>query len=385
MSMEYFIAIFSLIFFLIISSVVYKNNFSQSFFLVSILSSLTILGDINVNLVLIFLSMIILLINRSMVLKKNDLIFISVFFVCMFFICLLPSFEGITIIHALGKWIKVLCVFFPMLFINKLKDGINPRTFSISFCISSLIFGVFYAVFIGLKVGIYNIPRFNGFFTDANYFSLVCVVFYIINDSYCKINRSNLSQVFLLILILMAQSFSVISFLFLYYIKVFLFGKEDKKYYINQYLPLILCMLYYLFVFNYYYYGDVSLRADYMDNMVSYKLNSVLMRVKAQFGAIEMILNHNILYLTGYGSGTSVALFGRVTHNAYLQMLFDNGIIFVVIVLTTLGNILKKIEAPIYIVFLLLITNYLFDNIFMFLFTFFIAYYLCVKNTKYKY
>ncbi|UKA29916.1 hypothetical protein [Photobacterium damselae] len=119
-----------------------------------------------------------------------------------------------------------------------------------------------------------------------------------------------------------------------------------------------------------------------MDNMVSYKLNSVLMRVKAQFGAINMIINHNILYLTGYGSGTSVELFGRVTHNAYLQMLFDNGIIFVSVILLTLGRFLEKYRVPIYIVFTLSLTNYLFDNIFMFVFTFFVSYFLCLKNNN---
>ncbi|HEM8846785.1 TPA: hypothetical protein U2R10_003841 [Proteus mirabilis] len=77
-----------------------------------------------------------------------------------------------------------------------------------------------------------------------------------------------------------------------------------------------------------------------------------------------MMLADPIHILYGFGSHTSVEMFGKVMHNAYLQTFFDHGIILLISMFLYINLICKKYNFY-SIIFYLQIMNFLFDNYFM--------------------
>ncbi|WEE24629.1 hypothetical protein [Aeromonas hydrophila] len=141
-------------------------------------------------------------------------------------------------------------------------------------------------------------------------------------------------------------------------------------------LPFLVGLAYIVFIFYLHSFFEIKIADNYETSVTSLKLNSLLFRLMPQFSVIELMIKQPSLFLTGYGSGHVAELFGRVLHNFYLQLLFDNGAIFWVVVLLAIGYFFAVAKCNVYLTFTILITNYLFDNVYMFVFTFFI--FLCL-------
>ncbi len=375
--MDYLIVSFGILSFLFMMVFVFKNDIGLSALTSSFLSSMTVLGSLNINVVLIFLSFIILLLSGRLVLNERKIIFFYLFAILIMVLTLLSSMNNATMWQALGKWLKVILVFFPFIFnLNLERCRFNVRDVAVSFITSSLILGFFYFFLIGSASGLYGIPRFSGYFYDANYFALVCVVilWFLFFEKVLKARSYLFVTSFVVFMIFLSQSFTAVTSMcmLMLYLKV----KNGNINYFRcchtklNYTYLILAFFYPTFLFITYHTLDIQLLPDYETNMVSFKINSLLMRIKAQISIFDIFSHDYTYFLAGYGSGNSVALFGRVLHNAYLQMLFDNGVFFFVTIVLLVSFYINLVGLTFPMVLFLACTNYLFDNIFMYLMSF---------------
>ncbi|WP_368153604.1 hypothetical protein [Aeromonas sp. s9] len=375
--MDYLIVSFGILSFLFMMVFVFKNDIGLSALTSSFLSSMTVLGSLNINVVLIFLSFIILFLSGRLVLNERKIIFFYLFAILIMVFTLLSSMNNATMWQALGKWLKVILVFFPFIFnLNLERCRFNVRDVAVSFITSSLILGFFYFFLIGSASGLYGIPRFSGYFYDANYFALVCVVilWFLFFEKVLKARSYLFVTSFVVFMIFLSQSFTAVTSMcmLMLYLKV----KNGNINYFRcyhtklNYTYLILAFFYPTFLFITYHTLDIQLLPDYETNMVSFKINSLLMRIKAQISIFDIFSHDYTYFLAGYGSGNSVALFGRVLHNAYLQMLFDNGVFFFVTIVLLVSFYINLVGLTFPMVLFLACTNYLFDNIFMYLMSF---------------
>ncbi|MDX7699937.1 hypothetical protein [Aeromonas caviae] len=375
--MDYLIVSFGILSFLFMMVFVFKNDIGLSALTSSFLSSMTVLGSLNINVVLIFLSFIILFLSGRLVLNERKIIFFYLFAILIMVLTLLSSMNNATMWQALGKWLKVILVFFPFIFnLNLERCRFNVRDVAVSFITSSLILGFFYFFLIGSASGLYGIPRFSGYFYDANYFALVCVVilWFLFFEKVLKARSYLFVTSFVVFMIFLSQSFTAVTSMcmLMLYLKV----KNGNINYFRcchtklNYTYLILAFFYPTFLFITYHTLDIQLLPDYETNMVSFKINSLLMRIKAQISIFDIFSHDYTYFLAGYGSGNSVALFGRVLHNAYLQMLFDNGVFFFVTIVLLVSFYINLVGLTFPMVLFLACTNYLFDNIFMYLMSF---------------
>ncbi|MEN3784885.1 hypothetical protein ACTG16_19610 [Aeromonas sp. 23P] len=378
--MDYLIVSFGILSFLFMMVFVFKNDIGLSALTSSFLSSMTVLGSLNINVVLIFLSFIILFLSGRLVLNERKIIFFYLFAILIMVLTLLSSMNNATMWQALGKWLKVILVFFPFIFnLNLERCRFNVRDLAVSFITSSLIFGFFYFFLIGSASGLYGVPRFSGYFYDANYFALVCVVilWFLFFEKDLKARSYLFVTSFVVFMIFLSQSFTAVTSMcmLMLYLKV----KNGNINYLRcchtklNYTYLILAFFYPTILFITYHTLDIQLLPDYETNMVSFKINSLLMRIKAQISIFDIFSHDYTYFLAGYGSGNSVALFGRVLHNAYLQMLFDNGVFFFVTIVLLVSFYINLVGLTFPMVLFLACTNYLFDNIFMYLMSFVIV------------
>lgn len=372
--MDYLIASLGILSFLFMMVFVFKNDIGLSALTSSFLSSMTVLGSLNINVALIFLSFIILLLSGRLVLNERKIAFFYLFSILIMVLTLLSSMNYVTMWQALGKWVKVILVFFPFVFnLNLERCRFNVRDLAISFITSSFVFGFFYFILIGSASGLYGVPRFSGYFYDANYFALVCVVilWFLFFEKKLKARSYLFVMSLVFFLIFLSQSFTAITSMCM--LMLYLKAKSGNVNYLRprhtklNYTYLILAFSYPTFLFITYHTLDIQLLPDYETNMVSFKINSLLMRIKAQISIFDVFGQDYNYFLAGYGSGNSVALFGRVLHNAYLQMLFDNGVFFFVAIVFLLSFYINSVGLTFPLVLFLACTNYLFDNIFMYL------------------
>ncbi|MEZ8325726.1 hypothetical protein AB6D00_19440 [Vibrio cyclitrophicus] len=330
----------------------------------AMLLTMTPIGEINVNIaaiLVIYLSTIIM--KNKVYLTKRRMIYLVSYLFFLVSISLLSSLESVNELQALGKAIKTFAIFLPLFFLYK-NYYFSIKWLVISFIISSLFFGFIIGYNFGYDRGVYNTPRFTGIFNDANYFALISLILYhacngLFNNRFLKNT--------LIILIIMSQSFTVITVLIGY---IFFDNLFDRWRNLKKYIPFLFCGFYLIVIYYISQNVEVSVFSDYNENPISYKLNSVVFRISAQLQAMDMFIQSKSLFLTGYGSGQSVELFGKVMHNVYMQMLFDNGVFFLILNLLVLSIALNSFNVSTYMAMSIMACNFLFDTIFMMPFTF---------------
>jgi hypothetical protein len=123
----------------------------------------------------------------------------------------------------------------------------------------------------------------------------------------------------------------------------------------------------------------------YSEHYYIEKLNSLLLRFSTMVKGYEMINNSFLGAVFGFGSGTCYIMFHKVFHNLYLQELFDNGIVFFIIFYSAIIYKTKK-YAKYYkwIIMLLFLHNMFFDNLYLFVFSFFILVYKIINKNSFQ-
>ncbi|MFG0888081.1 hypothetical protein [Vibrio sp. CJQ_6] len=350
---------------LFMSLVLNKGKLRYEYMIFScFLVTLTLFGRLNVNMLSLVLVIGLFLICRTVCFTKPMIFKLVLFFLLSIIFCGLSITNEATILEAFFKAVKVFAIFLPLFFINN-----NSRfdVFSIikSFVITTPFVGVVYLWIVGWDSGIYNTIRFSGFLNDSNYFALTSLLFLMYLDfSELKSTRYKTA---LVLFIFASQSFSIITLLVLYAV---LNSFKDIKY--NAYFWSFAIAIIYIFLMFYLSAVlDLKPNDDYQTNAVSYKLNSIIFRLMAQLSAVSMMIEDASIIIFGYGGGKSIEIFGKVLHNSYMQMLFDNGILLLFLVLFSISYFAKRLMIPFSVLIVLLFVNLIFDAVFMFFITFF--------------
>lgn len=306
------------------------------------------------------------------VLNRNSLLWYLFSLIFLGGLISLSYINGANLLHIVGKFSRVVIILFFLFSYSKLSfitilGGVK------SFMISSFISSVFLYL-----LGYYDdigfiLYRISGFLNDANYFALICLVFIVFCDLYyeqVKRNLSYLKFVFLLF-IFFSQSWSTILLYLLYVILYrFKFINQFARYSIAIF-PFVIILLI-LFFLN--YYGErIELYSDWLDSELSLKFNSVFIRFNTILNAYVYMENHPSIFHFGMGSGRSLEIGERVFHNLYFQQLFDHGwVYYVLFQIIVCKKLMYKCNSDrkVIIVFLLMLHNMMFDNFYLFLFSF---------------
>lgn len=328
------------------------------------LLTLTLFGRLNVNMLLLVLVVGLFLLYGTVILTRGGVFRSTLFFIFSIVFCGLSITNEATVLEAFFKAVKVFAIFLPLFFIN---DNSRFDIFSVikSFVIITPFLGAIYLWFVGWDEGVYNTIRFSGFLNDSNYFALTSLLFLIYLD-FSEIKSTRYKSA-LVLFVFASQSFSVIILLVLYLIfKPF----KDIKY--NAYVwSFAIAISYIILIFFLSAMLDLKPNDDYQTNAISYKLNSIIFRLMAQLSAVSMMIDDNSIMLFGYGGGKSIEVFGKVLHNSYMQMLFDNGVFLLFLVMFAISYFANRLMIPFSVFIVLLIVNIIFDAIFMFYITFF--------------
>ncbi|MBS9436684.1 hypothetical protein EAE91_05670 [Photorhabdus noenieputensis] len=374
----------SIIFFItsIIILSVGLNSFTKSLLASSILLALTPLGELNVHIPLILLSILLCLLNKDFTISKNRLLYF-ILFISLSIIIFFFSFY-IDIIKTIGKWAKTIALMFPLTFIsnNKIKKEINIQILFKSILLLSII-GTFIWIFNRqYHSGIEGTYRLSGLALDPNYTAILLISFlFLIKLLNYKLTNTVLILTYILILTTQAVS-SIVIAIILYIIIYKLPIPYLKK---NRSLFRLLVFLILGNLFSTYEISQIfhiNLFNDWQNNYLSMKLNSMFIRLNSQIGGIKMLVAEPSRLLYGFGSHVSFKLFGKVMHHAYLQTIFDHGIIFLAMLFFYINTALKK--YPVYpLFFYLQIMNFLFDTYFMGIVTFMYIIYISIEKTEY--
>lgn len=367
-----------------VSVTIYRVNFFIAFLLSSVLSSMTIIGSLNINVLLILISTLLLLMFSRWKLSFSRILFLAIIAAMLLGASILSFYSGVELSSALGKWLKTLIVFLPLTIIKSCSQPNQFTAIHIPFTKAFLLFSyllvVPYSIFVDVDYGVVNLPRFSGFFYDSNYMAAICFCLLYLFISVQRTNNNVENKYLIRVLIftiILTQSFTFIAFTFgLIFFKRIKHHDGWRGERVQFALPFLVGLAYIAFIFYLHSFFEIEIADNYETSVTSLKLNSLFFRLMPQFSVIELMVKQPSLFLTGYGSGHVAELFGRVLHNFYLQLLFDNGAIFLVVVLLAIGYFFVVAKCSIYLTFTILITNYLFDNVYMFVFTFVII--LCL-------
>lgn len=365
--MEYSIAFLGMVSTVVIGCWFYSTSPFVGFFYAAILSTLSVFGYINLNLVFIVLSFFLLLFSRGGKVKIRIVKVMPICLVLLFLLALGPMQHGFGAVPAVSKWIKTVIIILPLLFIT--KDTSMPLDGVLkSFVISSVVFGCLYSVLCGFDEGIYQTPRFAGFFADSNYFAIICLISLVYFD-YFKTSNYKAWMLICVLLVFSSQSVTFVSFTLFYLVfRRFSIIHSTPKLIVA--FPLLVGFVY-IYTINAIFYGATfEVMSDYDTNAVALKVNSIIFRLRPQLGALELMHETPSIFWFGFGSGQSAELFGRVLHNAYMQVLFDNGVLFFTLLFCLTGYYIYRSRIPLFLVVTIFLSNFLFDNIFMFVFTF---------------
>ena len=211
-----FLGFFGVIF---ASTVVYRVNFFISLLLSSVLSSMTIIGVFNINLILILISTFLLCIFCGWKISFRRGLFLVVVSVILFGVSILSFYSGVELSSAIGKWLKTCVVFLPLILIKPRFQSLTLTEVFIPFTKAFLFFSYFlvvpYSILVDLDYGAFNLPRFSGFFYDSNYFAAICffLLYFIVSQQRVNSSANNefLKRVLVLTIVL-TQSFTFISF-----------------------------------------------------------------------------------------------------------------------------------------------------------------------------
>lgn len=315
-------------------------KFSNSFLITSMLSVTTYVGVVNSFGFIVFLIAVVnfFIWEVKKIEKKKVTLLLSYCFILLpiIFISLL---NGAKLEQNILKYFQIVILFFFLLVILDEVKGIGDKKkikFVKVFLFINLIFGLFSHIFFNA----YDLGfiRFSGIFFDANYFGLHCLLMFYIIDTIAVKNHHFL-KVFIIIFLLLSFSLSAY-FLFLMYI---IFKKylpiaflKAKSFFIISSLSLVS----YLFIMTFL----ETLAGRHIDNdIVAFKLISLMQRLNAQFQAIDMI-KLDFRFLEGFGSGRNLELTGKALHNSFLQMIFSHGIFFYFISLLILTFAIRKVS-----------------------------------------
>ncbi|WP_272577885.1 MULTISPECIES: hypothetical protein [Providencia] len=374
------LVILSVVYYIIAIFLFYKtfNSISSSLVISSLLLNITPIATSNIQIPLILLSMLLCLVNKQFSLSPKRLIyFISV--IVLSYMILILSFN-MSLIHILGKLGKIASITFPLVMLKKTYSTYNSKMLWISIITLSIIGMFFWFNAEQLNSGIFNTYRLPNLSLDPNYSAIILLSFLMIK----KINNIHMSStaaVFVFILIILTQATSsmflaLIFFIFFDYIK-----NKSTSLFLVLFLTIL---IYLLFILSLSDNDSIIAIEDWQDNYISMKINSLMFRLNAQILGAQMLIHEPMHFLYGFGSGLSIELFGRVMHNSYMQILFDHGIIFLLLMFLYFNLILKKMNVYIVAIYCQLM-SFMFDSYFMGIITIIYVFYLLTSNRRTNY
>ncbi|PHM38546.1 membrane hypothetical protein [Xenorhabdus innexi] len=333
-----------------------------SYLISSYFLSLTPIGETNIHIIIILVSILFCLYKRIFILsKKSFFILFAILITNMAPIFL--SFDY-NIYNTIGKLLKIFVFLLPFSLIYNKSFTINLYKLMSTFAIISILFSLLW-----LSVRIYDGGflfdiRISGLVLDPNYSVIViCSVFLLTYTLKKPLSKIKLTTISLVSILILTQSISsLVIFLFIM-LSVVTFKRLRR----NNLLYLTLTFLVIIYIIVIFYIANnvhLTMLSDWNTNYISLKINSLLVRLYSQIEGIKIILHDPIHILYGFGSHASVELFGKVMHSAYLQTLFDHGI-FLLISIYLYINIISKKHIFYLVIFYLQIMNFLFDNYFM--------------------
>ena len=332
------------------------------FYLVSLVSHLTSLGDLNISIMLMmFLILIMLLGERKISLEK--FIYLGGFFLLVCGLTFASENNINQPINALGRSIKVVLVFIPI-FISIKPSPNLIMIFLKGFVFSACCMLVPSVLLITGDEGYLGAIRLSSYLTDANYFALISLILYLSTNEFMGVKKY---RACLLIFIILSQSITIMALTATIKLAPFIYRVIRPS---VRWMPFLLAFSWILMVYWIGSFAEVSSIKGYDISFVDMKLNSVFFRLIAQIQALQQIFDEPQILLFGYGSGHSVDLFGRVLHNFYLQLFFDSGIILSIIILSLISYSAVKSVQGSTIFMVLLFCALMFDPFFMYIFTF---------------
>lgn len=370
----------SIIFF-IISLILFSrafNSLTLALLISSLLLSLTPLSDSNLQIPLIIVSILLGLINKTFLLIRNRfLIFLFIITISLF---ILPFSFDFNPINTLGKIAKIIAISLPIaLRVN--TENINPNYNSVfqSFIILCICGITFWFTPNKLDSGFMGSYRLASISSDPNYSAIVLIsVLFISKLLNIKMNKKQLLSFFILIALTQSVSSILVGIVIYFFCRVIL-----RHYNLSFFFLFLIVSFYIALIFYASNNNTFSANDGWQENYVAMKLNSLYFRMRAQFMGAEMLSLDPFRLFYGYGSGKSLIFFDRVMHNSYMQILFDHGIIFLIIIMFYFNFLIKN--SLLYIVFLYLqLMSFMFDSYFMGIlsFTYVLFYSLYLPNKK---
>lgn len=347
---------------------------------ISLLSSITTIGSTNINVLFIILSIFIGVYTRFLYIPKKSFFLLIVVWTILSILISLSVFNGGYYYNVIGKSLKLFIICFLLSTKYRGIDAYDLIVIARGFIGASVCSLPFM-----LKFGLYDngflIYRFSGYFFDANFFSLICLFFLMIIPLYT--NKYSLLLYLLFLSILLSQSWSTIILYFIIkLIGLKRLGIIGRK--VNRILPFLFFLLTILIanviIDN---YSDVLGGYQDYENYYVQKMNSAILRYNIIVHGYLMIMTSDIGLWTGFGSGKTFELFGKVFHNLYFQDFFDHGICYFIIFYLYLAHLLRKSSLVLHgILLILLIQNFFFDNLYTFVFSFIFLLYSAVCSNK---
>ena len=277
------------------------------FILFSVFSGFTRLGDYYAHIVLTFLSVLFLSIFIEKSFSKRALAFISVFAV----IIAVAYLEAGRYLHLAGKILHIINIISLSFLLLRYRISAQAlRAGFALFIVSSLVLGLFSFSNGSFDYGIFQMPRFSGGFTDANYFAFVNFMFLLSFKSHND-GMTSIFRAVCLISILLSQSWTVVCLWLMYR-----FGILSRIGRVKFRIVLIFPIF---FIFIALFTSYFEIQGNWKDNIVVLKTNSLLFRWNAILVAIENVTADPFRLLFGFGSGVSEELNGRILHSSVFQ------------------------------------------------------------------
>ena len=354
------------------------KNIPISLLISSLLISLTPIAEYNIQIILILLSILLGVIDKTFYFSRSRLIIFGVFLIVSYVIISF-SFD-FEILYVLGKLGKVIAISLPITLSINWKKSLPD--YDINKFFNALIIISFLGMLLWFSsdkldsgiLGTYRIPSIS---SDPNYSAIILISF-LFTAKILEIKLKKATLYAILIIILLTQSVSSISCALIIY---FSYGFIYKKNNLLFFLLFFSIVIYIIGVFKISRLDIISTNSDWQENYLAMKLNSLYFRMRAQFMGAEMIYSDPSRLLYGFGSGKSLIFFDRVMHNSYMQILFDHGIIFLLSIFVFFNSLLKNNKIYI-VIFYLQIMSFMFDSYFMGLIPLFFISFSYLKSTQ---
>ena len=206
--------------------------------------------------------------------------------------------------------------------------------------------------------GLMDLPRFAGYFTDANYFAFINFLFLISLERY--LIRYITPKIFLISFILLSQSITVFSIVILYYSGIL---NRLARF---RYMWFIVFVVFFSFLF--YLAELIVISDDWQGKFIIMKLNSIFFRFESILRGVNLIMMEETSFFFGFGSGRSEELIGRVMHNSIAQTLFDHGAFGLLSIIVLLNFMQRQSSVPAFFLSVILF-SLLFDPLWSYVFS----------------